>query len=224
MGPELAAESEVAGIAEPRDDITLARQFLVDGRHPERDTGREHLFEILDGITAGDGAYQVDMGRLAAHLDEFVVGHLDGGAGRQHRIGKDQRLAGDVGRRAVIGIDLEIVAFPVLAENREGGRLGVVEHVQQALVHRQARPEDGGDDQLRVGRGYLRRSQRRHDILDGIGQLPGYLIAEDLSHPLEVGTEAEAVFLDHGIAHFRDELVEDGVVVAEIDELHRKRI
>ena len=221
-GLELAAESEVAGVAETRDDVAVAGQFLVNGRYPEGDVGGELFLEVFDGVAAGDGAHQVGVGRFAALFEELVEGNLDGGTGREHRVGDDEGLAGDLRGRAVVDLDLEVVALAVFAEGGDEGRLGVVEHVENALVQRQAGAHDRGDDELGVVRGDLGGAERRDDILDGIIQRPGNLITENLAYALEVGTEAETVFLDGSIAHFSDESVEDGVVFAKIDDLHRE--
>ena len=219
---ELAAECEVAGVTQTRDDVAVAGQFLVDGRDPEGDVGGELLLEVFDGVAAGDGAHQVGVGRLAALFEELVVSDFDGGAGGEHRVGDDEGLAGDLRGRAVVDLDLEVITLSVFAERGNEGRLGVVEHVENALVQRQTGTHDRGDDELGVVRSDLGGAERRDDILDGIIQRPGNLIAEDLAYALEIGPEAEAVFLDGGIAHFCDESVEDGVVLAKIDDLHRK--
>ena len=217
---QFPAEGEVAGVAEAGDDVGVAGEFLVDGGDPEGDFISVALGEVVHGVGAGDGADEVDGDGIAAFLDEFVDGDLDGGAGGQHRVGQDEGLAFEGRGGAVVRPDFEVIAGAVFAEGCEEGGFGVVEEVEDAFLERQAGPEDGGDHERSVDRGHAGGAEGRYDVFLGEGEFLGDLIREDLSDTLEVGPEAEAVFLNGGIAHLCDEVVENGRGLSEIDDFH----
>ena len=217
---EFVAEGEVAGVTEAGDDVAVAGEFFVDGGDPEGDFIAEALGEMVHSVGAGDGADQVDGDGVAALLDELVDGHLDGGAGGEHRVGQDQGLAFQGRGGAVIGADLEVVAGAVLAEGRKEGGLGVVEEVENAFLERQAGPEDRGDHERGVAGRDAGDAEGRDDVFLGVGQFLGEFIGKDFADAFEVGPETETVFLDGGIPHLCDEIVENGRVLAEIDDFH----
>ena len=217
---QFVAEGEVAGVAEAGDDVGVAGELFIDGGDPEGDFFAEALREMVHGVGAGDGADQVDGNGFAAFLAEFVDGDLDGGAGGEHRVGQDQGLAFEGRGGAVVRPDFEIVAGAVLAEGREEGGLGVVEEIEDALLERQAGPEDGGDHERGVAGGHAGDAEGRDDVFLGVGELLRELIGEDLSYAFEIGPETEAVLLDDGIPHLCDKVVENGRVLSEIDDFH----
>ena len=219
-GLQLPAEGEVAGVAEAGDDVAVAGKFLVDGGHPEGDLVAVALGKMVHGVGAGDGADEVDGDGFAPFLDELVDGDLDGRAGGEHGVRQDEGLAFEGRGGAVIRPDFEIVAGAVLAERREEGGLGMVEEIEDALLERQSGPEDGGDYERGVARGHAGGAEGRDDVFLGEGEFLGDLIREDLAYTLEVGPETEAVFLNGGIAHLCDEIVENGRVLSEIDDFH----
>ena len=217
---EFVAEGEVAGIAQARDDVAVAGEFLVDGGDPEGDFVAKALGEMVHGVGAGDGADQVDRNGVAALLDELVDGDLDGGAGGEHCVGQDEGLAFQGRGGAVIGADLEVVAGAVLAEGREEGGLGVVKEVENALLERQAGPEDRGYHERGIASRDAGDAEGRDDVFLGVSQFLGEFIGKDFADAFEIGPETETVFLDGGIPHLCDEIVENGRVLTEIDDFH----
>ena len=88
------------------------------------------------------------MGR-GAFGEHGAVAKLHGCAGGQHRVGDDEHLAVDAGRGEVFDEHVEVVLFlAVLAVGRHEGVLRAVEVVEEALVERQPRAEDGGEHHL----------------------------------------------------------------------------
>ena len=198
----------------------MAGEFFVDGGDPEGDFLTEALGEMVHGVGAGDGADQVDGDGVAALLDELVDGDLDGGAGGEHRVGQDEGLAFQGRGGAVVRPDFEVVAGAVLAEGREEGGLGMVEEIEDALLERQAGPEDGGDHERGVAGGHAGDAQGGDDVFLGVVECFGKLIGEDFSDAFKIGPETEAVLLDDGVPHLCDEVVENGRVLSEIDDFH----
>ena len=103
------------------------------------------------------------------------------------------------------------VAGAVLAEGREEGGLGVVEEVENAFLERQAGPEDRGDHERGVAGRDAGDAEGRDDVFLGVGQFLGEFIGKDFADAFEVGPETETVFLDGGIPHLCDEIVENGM-------------
>ena len=221
---QLVAEGEVAGVAEAGDDVAVAGEFLVDGGHPEGDFVAIELGEMVHGVGAGDGADQVDGDGVAALLDELVDGDLDGGAGGEHRVGQDEGLAFQGRSGAVVRADFEVVAGAVLAEGRKEGGFGVVEEIEDPLLERQAGPEDRGDHEGGVAGRDAGDAEGRSDVFLAVSEFLGDFIGKDFADAFEVGPETETVFLDGGIPHLCDEIVENGRVLTEIDDFHGFRI
>ena len=139
---DLAAEGEVAGVADAGDDVAVAGQLFVDCCGPEGYVVGEMLLEILHGVCTGNRADKVGLLRGTSFLNQGIVNQFDGCACSQHRIGEDQGLSGDVGADAVVGAELEIVSLAVFAVGGDKGRLGAVEAVQNTFLEGKAGAQD----------------------------------------------------------------------------------
>ena len=222
-GLQLFSEGEVAGVADAGDDVAAAGELLVDGGDPEGDVVAVADGQLFHGITACDGGDEVDGGGFTAILDELVDAHFHGGARGDQGIGDHEGLALERRCGAVVHPKLEVVAFAVLPVGGQESRFGMVEEGEEALLQREGGPEDAGDDDRRVARFHRGDAKRCLDLLGGVGKNLGQFQGENLSDPFEVDAETQTVFLDGRIAQFREEGIENGRFLSEIDDLHGYR-
>ena len=96
----------------------------------------------------------------------------------------------------------------------------MVEEVEDTLLERQAGPEDRGDHERGVAGRDTGDTEGGDDVFLGVGEFLGEFIGKDLADAFEIGPETETVFLDGGIPHLCDEIVENRRVLTEIDNFH----
>ena len=106
------------------------------------------------------------------------------------------------------------------AQDCARSRAHTVKEMQDAVLQGETGPEDGTDHQRGVRGGDRRHRQRRGHVFLRVRQRFRNLVGENAAHPFQIGTETLTVFLDAGIADFRDEGVEDGVLLSQVDDLH----
>src|SRR5882762_8065439 len=81
---DLCAESQVAGIAQSRHDITFGGEFIVDGPAPDLTAGFATK-DVFYAHGAGDGNHYMDLGGMA-FLAEELNGLHQGGSCSQHGV------------------------------------------------------------------------------------------------------------------------------------------
>ena len=113
-----------------------------------------------------------------------------------------------------------VLTVGVHAEGGDEGVVGMVEHLEESLVEGQSGTQDGADDQL-VGRhidGCY--AQRRGHFAFLVSEGFGYLVGHHLADAADVVAEKLSALLEMGVAYLCEILVDDGVVVAQVDDFH----
>lgn len=115
---------------------------------------------------------------------------------------------------------LGVFAIGVHAIGRDKGAGSAVEDMKETFVERQACTQDGGDEQVVLGQRDVEGAEGRGHGLGFVSKRLGKFKGHHLAYTLYVGAEEVAVALKTLIAQLAHVLVDDGVALAEIDDIH----
>lgn len=224
MRLELIAIAEVAGIAETGHNVFMLVHAGVYGGAPNGGTvGREGALHVLYALRRGNDAAHMNVARHTLG-DERLIAQLHASARGEHRVGNDERFPFDAGRGEILHVYAHLVALIVyiLAVGAHESIAGMVEDIEEAIVERQSGAEDGGKHYFVYGHVHLSYAQRRGNVLFFILQRARNLKGLELANTLDVITEKEAVFLILSIAYLRHILIDNSVLVAKINDVHKE--
>src|SRR6185312_5617413 len=101
----LVAESQISGVSQTRDDISLCREFIINGGAPDL-TGRYFPADIFDAHGTGNDRNNMDFRRMTL-CPEILNGLNQGRSGCQHRIREDQDAVLQIRTGNVVEADLK---------------------------------------------------------------------------------------------------------------------
>ncbi len=219
---ELVAVAQVAGVAKARNDVFVFVHAGIYRCTPNCGSiFREHALDVV---------YSLGIGYHAGHMDasgsslgeECFIAQFHRASRCQHGVGYDEGFGVDTRCCQVFHMHAHVVMFGigVFAISRYKGIAGMVEDVEEAVVERQAGTEYRSQHNLVYGHIHTGNAQGSGYILGLISQGFGYLIGFHLADALDIVAKKQSVFLIIDIAHLRQVLINNGIGVAEINDLH----
>ena len=221
MALQLLAIAEIAAVAEAGHNVLVLVHAGVDGSAPEGGVVSNVAAHHLHAVGCGDDAGNVDAGRLAG-LQQSLVGSCHRTARGEHRVDNDKRLAFCRRRCHVLRVyaHLGMFAVGVHAEGTDEGILGVVKHLEEALMEGQSCTQHRCQQQIilhhRNVDGAKRCGHGARLVVERLRQLVGHHLADTL----DIVTEQEPVLLIALIANLGHELIHARVLFTEVDYFH----
>ena len=218
---EFFSVAEVAAVTESRYDVFVFVHAWVDGCAPKCDVGSHVLLEHVHAFGGADDRGDVHLVGLTRLEQGFVGGHHASARG-QHGIDDDECLALDARRSHVFGVDAHfgVFAVGVHAEGGDKGVFGMVEDVEETFVERQTGTQYGGQQEVVLDDGHLGCPQGGGDGLCFVGECARDFVGHGFAYATDVLPEQGSVALVGFVANLGHELVDDGVLLAEVDGVH----
>lgn len=130
----------------------------------------------------------------------------------QHWVHENEGFALNGWCGKVFGDDLNLhlssATNRLLTVGTDEGIFGLVEHVEEALVHRQACAQEGAEDNLVLWYLDVSNCQWGLHLLGCVGEVAADFYCHDLSNSLDIAAKTHAVFLDINRTEFFQILVE----------------
>ena len=140
----------------------------------------------------------------------------------QHGVGNDESFAVQVRRGQIFDMYAHFVAFFVFVEavGRHECVVGLLKHIQEALMEREAGPEDGSQYDRVVVQQRRRRAQRGLYVFDGIIQRFTDFVSHYFPDSFQIAAEPRPVFLYAYVPEFRHVSVDNRLLLCKVNYFH----